>query len=152
MDERAVASGDEEDGGARPGVPACRLRQTNERLGCGPDGPGPRPRHLDQRRPPWRAGHRAGRDLAYRGVLCAALRPPAAPVRRRVDARAAAAVPVDVDAAVDECLQQDQQHAEEDRKNGDGHVGLQVPLLQQTKTMVNSKSQMAKQMMMKRLN
>lgn len=128
--ERAVASGDEEGGGARPGVPARLARQTVERLGGGADGSGLRGGQLDQGRPSRRAGDRAAADLVQRGVLDAALGPPAAPVGGRVDARAAAAVLGLVDLAVDGALQQHEQDAEEDREEGDAHVRLQVPLLE----------------------
>lgn len=128
--ERAVGSGDEEGGGARPGVPACLLRQTVERLGGGPGGSGLGRGQLDHGRPPRRPGDRAAGDLVQRGVLDAALGPPAAPVGGRVDARAAAAVLGLVDLAVDGALQQDEQEAEEDREEGDAQVGLQVPLLE----------------------
>lgn len=63
-------------------------------------------------------------------MLDAALRPPAGPVGGLVDAGAAAAVLGLVDLAVDEALQRDEQHAEEDGEEGDAHVGLQVPPLQ----------------------
>jgi hypothetical protein len=43
-----------------------------------------------------------------------------------------------VDIAVDDCLQQDEQHADEDREEGDGHVRLQVPLLQHSKNTTKS--------------
>lgn len=128
--EGAVASGDEERGGARPIVPARGFRQTVERLGGGPDGPELRLRHLHHGRPARRVGDRAGGDLVQSGVLDAALRLPAGPVGGLVDAGAAAAVLGLVDLAVDEALQRDEQHAEEDGEEGDAHVRLQVPLLE----------------------
>ena len=75
-------------------------------------------RHLHQRRPPRRHGHRAADRLDGRGVLDAALAAGAAAPPRR---------PLQL--AVHHVLDGDEEHAEQRRERGDGGVRLRVPPL-----------------------
>lgn len=75
-------------------------------------------RHLHQRRPPRRHGHRAAERLDGRGVLDTAARPLAAALERWPR-----------QLAVHHALDGDEEHAQEHRERGDGGVRPRVPPL-----------------------
>lgn len=124
-----VLSSDEESDRARPVATAQWVRQIVERLRCGSDSPEPWPGDLNQGRPPWWAGHLAAPYLLQRRVLDAALLPQAGPLQVTLGAFAAALVLGLVELPVDHVLKHDEQHADEDREDGDADVRLQVPPL-----------------------